>query len=610
MKRRRRPGVVENMRTTIARVLFLAVVTQACTPTRDSSSFVELAAQEARASSRSTEGEPEHAALEFSSGFDSNEVDGRIGTAMALDEGKLGTADGQFRMKKGADAPLFVRQQSIEYARNAGVLGSAAVPRRVLAAGPGPAAHYQLEDDGKVRSPTGTIADGDGSERAVPNAWTTAASDRVSTFAADVDTAAYSLGRRHLVDGMLPAPGSVRVEEYVNYFTYGYAPPARGQPFAVAMDMATSPFDAKRQVLRVGVSTRALARAERRIANLVFLVDVSGSMRGADRLELAKQSLRILVDSLQDGDTVAIVTYAGSTEVVLPATGLDHKAAIEDAIEGLTSGGGTAMGDGMELAYAEATKGLRPGAFSRVIVLSDGDANIGHTDHDAILASIGGKVKEGVTLSTIGFGVGNYQDDRMEQLANKGNGNNYYIDGIEQAKRVFRHQVAATLEVVAKDVKLQVEFDPERVARYRLIGYENRTIQDADFRQDRVDAGEIGAGHQVTALYELELTGASSPAPIATVRVRHKAPTGTTATEAAFPMPASAMAPSFAKAAPDLRFAFAAAAFADVLRGSPDATTWRLSTIQTLAAGAAGTSPERHELVRLIKRAIELRPGS
>jgi len=599
MKRRRRPGVVENMRTTIARVLFLALVTQACTPSRDSGTSIDLSALETRSTAMSNEGAAEHAAPEFSSGLDTAEVYGGTGMAMALDEGKLGKTDD----------PGLARQQAIAHARTAGVLGSATIGRKGLG-GPGPAAHYRLDDDGTVRGPHGVITDGEPAERPVANAWTTAALDRVSTFAADVDTAAYSLGRRYLTDGQLPMPASVRVEEYVNYFTYGYAPPPRDQPFAVAMDLAPSPFDATHQVLRVGVSTRALARAERKLAHLVFLVDVSGSMRGPDRLELAKKSLRVLVDNLQDGDTVALVTYAGSTEVVLPATGLDHKAAIVAAIDGLTSGGGTAMGDGMQLAYAEAAKGLRPGAFSRVIVLSDGDANIGTTDHDAILASIAGKVKEGVTLSTIGFGVGNYQDDRMEQLANKGNGNNYYIDGIEQAKRVFRDQIAATLEVVAKDVKLQVEFDPERVARYRLIGYENRDIKDSDFRQDRVDAGEIGAGHQVTALYELELTAAASRAPIATVRIRHKAPTGTTATEAAYPMPASAIASSFATAAPDLRFAFAAAAFADVLRGSRDATTWQLSTIQTLAAGAAGTSPERRELVRLIKRAIELRPGA
>ena len=607
------------MRKTFSGFLFLVLVTQACTPSRDSGASIDLSNMEdtsTRTNSASGD-DPPPSNEDFSSGFDSSDVYGGAGTAMALEEGKAGKSnsgreDGHMQVKNVSRDPQLARQQAIEQARNAGFLGSSMGASTGIAAGPGPAARYRVDDDGVVHGPGAIVRPTDTDQdapKAAPNAWTLAMLDRVSTFAADVDTAAYSLARRSLVEGMLPPPSSVRVEEYVNYFTYGYTPPPRDQPFAVAMDLAPSPFDAKHQILRVGVSTRALAPVERKIANLVFLVDVSGSMRGPDRLELAKKSLQILVDNLQDGDSVAIVTYAGSTEVVLPATGLDHKRAIDAAIDGLTSGGGTAMGDGMKLAYAEAAKGLRPGAFSRVIVLSDGDANIGTTDHDAILASIAGKVKEGVTMSTIGFGIGNYQDERMEQLANKGNGNNYYIDGIEQAKRVFGAQLGATLEVVAKDVKLQVDFDPERVAGYRLIGYENRDIKDSDFRQDRVDAGEIGAGHQVTAMYEILLTTTRSQAPIATVRIRHKTPTGTTATEATYPMPASAIARSFVSASPDLRFAFAAAAFADVLRGSRDAEGWRLSTIQTLAASAAGTSAERRELVSLIKRAIELAPG-
>jgi Ca-activated chloride channel homolog len=359
-------------------------------------------------------------------------------------------------------------------------------------------------------------------------------------------------------------------------------------------------------MLRVGVSTRAIAAAERKPANLVFLVDVSGSMSSADRLPLAKRALRILVDNLQPRDTVSLVTYAGSTRVVLAPTGLADRNRILAAIEDLSAGGSTAMASGIELAYQQAARGLRPGVISRVIVLSDGDANVGNTSHADILASIRGHVKEGVTLSTIGFGRGNYKDETMEQLANKGNGNNYYIDGLSQAKRVFQEQLGSTLEVVAKDVKIQVELDPSRVARYRLVGYENRDIADQDFRDDKVDAGEIGAGHQVTAVYEVELTSARRDGAIATVRVRHKAPGGDRAVESTFPVAATAIAPTFAAASPDLRFAVAVAAFGDVLRGAEDAEHWSLSEIRTMAAAAADDA-DRRELVSLIDRAIALR---
>ncbi|MBA3391611.1 MAG: von Willebrand factor type A domain-containing protein, partial [Deltaproteobacteria bacterium] len=446
-----------------------------------------------------------------------------------------------------------------------------------LGHGGGTASGYGIGSRGG-RARQANLADassGEGYHDHGKNAWIDAATDKLSTFAVDVDTASYTITRRKLGEGKLPPPAAVRVEELVNYFTYAYAAPdpvtAASRPFSVTMDMAPSPFAANRHVLRVGVSSKALSIAERKPANLVFLVDVSGSMQSPDKLPLAQRSLRILVDNLKDGDTVALVTYAGSTRVVLPPTGLEHKGRILAAIEDLQAGGSTAMASGIALAYGEAVKTLRPGSISRVIVLSDGDANVGSTTHDDILATIAGKVKEGVTLSTIGFGMGNYQDHLMEQLANKGNGNNFYIDGLSAAKRVFQEQLGGTLEVVAKDVKLQVDFDEKRVKRYRLIGYENRDIKDADFRNDKIDAGEIGAGHQVTALYEVELAaspgaGAAPLAALATVRVRHKQPRGTTATEAAFPMPATAMASSFAQASADFRFAFAVAAFADVLR--------------------------------------------
>lgn len=363
------------------------------------------------------------------------------------------------------------------------------------------------------------------------------------------------------------------------------------------------------------MTTKTKSIAERKPANLVFLVDVSGSMSSSDKLDLAKRALRILVDNLGDGDEVALVTYAGSTRVVLEPTGIGDKARIHAAIEDLSAGGSTAMASGLELAYARASKMMRPGEVTRVIVVSDGDANVGDTSHEEILTTIEGHVREGVTLSTIGVGMGNYKDSMMEQLANKGNGNNYYVDTLSEAKRIFQEQLGATLEVVAKDVKLQVDFDPAQVARYRLVGYENRDVADADFRRDEVDAGEIGAGHQVTAIYELERRATLAATvkagdPLLTVRVRHKEPTGTTASEAAFAFGNDRSAASFAASAGDLRFAFAVAAFAEVLRGSEDAEHWSLAEIRRIAADAAGGDAGRAELVELIDRAIALKGGA
>jgi Ca-activated chloride channel family protein len=443
------------------------------------------------------------------------------------------------------------------------------------------------------------------------NPWVDASKDHLSTFSADVDTASYTIARRKLNEGELPPAAAVRVEEFVNYFRYQFPAPASDNPFAVVMDAAPSPLSPGKHILRVGIATRARSAAERKPAHLVFLVDVSGSMSAPDRLDLAKRSLRILTNNLKDGDTVSLVTYAGSSRVALPPTGMDRKGAILAAIEELRSGGSTAMGSGIDLAYQQAMLGLQPGAISRVIVCTDGDANVGSHTHAEILKIIAGRAKEGVTLSTIGFGMGNYKDELMEQLADKGNGNNFYIDSLSAAKKVFQDQLGSTLEVVAKDVKLQVDFDASVVARYRLVGYENRDIRDDDFRNDKVDAGEVGAGHQVTALYEVELTdkGRLSNAPLGGVRIRHKQPRGEKATEAAFPM-VGGPAASFANAPVDLRFAFAVAAFADVLRNGQDAEHWDLTKIRDYARAAAGDDDDRKELVALIDRAIRARGGN
>lgn len=440
------------------------------------------------------------------------------------------------------------------------------------------------------------------------NPWVDTQTDNLSTFAADVDTASYTLSRRNLNEGRLPPAASVRVEEYVNYFSYGFPAPAAGSPFSVVMDAAPSPFEPGLHVLRVGVATPPKSRLERKPANLVFLVDVSGSMSSGDKLALLKQSLKLLVENLRPDDTVALVTYAGSTGVVLPATSLADKSKILRALENLHSGGSTAMGAGLDLAYNEALKGKQKGAISRVIVLSDGDANVGTSDPKGIQGIIASRVKEGITVSTVGFGMGNYRDHLMEQLADTGNGNSFYIDSMAAAQKIFSDQLASTLEVAAKDTKLQVEFDPSIVSRYRLVGYENRTIADDDFRKDHVDAGEIGVGHQVTAMYVVELTeqGKQTPAPLGLVRIRHKAPEGEEATESTYAM-AGAPAMSFDDASLDLRFAYSVAAFADVLRGAEDAQKWSLDLIATTARATAGKDGDRLELVGLIEKAARLR---
>ncbi|NMO13874.1 DUF3520 domain-containing protein [Pyxidicoccus fallax] len=442
-----------------------------------------------------------------------------------------------------------------------------------------------------------------------PNTFTETVKDPLSTFAADVDTASYTVARRYLVQGTLPPASSVRVEEFINYFKYRYTPPETGA-FTVHLEGAPSPFDPKRHFVRVGVQGKVVSRSQRKPAHLVFLVDTSGSMQPQDRLPLAKEAMKLAVKNLNENDTVAIVTYSGGTQDVLAPTPATDHARIFAAIDSLRSGGGTAMGSGMELAYKHAVKKASGKVVSRVIVLTDGDTNIGpNLGASSMLESIHKYVAEGVTLTTVGFGMGNYRDDLMEKLADKGNGNCFYVDSYKEAKKVFETQLTGTLEVIAKDVKLQVEFNPVAVRRYRLLGYENRDVADNDFRNDKVDAGEIGAGHNVTAVYEVELTGDTKDA-LATVRVRAKAPNGTEAAEQAFPFERSKLRPTLEAASPDFRFAVAVASTADILRGNPAAESWSLTTAQKLAEGAASGDADRNEFVRLVTQARALMGAS
>jgi len=436
-----------------------------------------------------------------------------------------------------------------------------------------------------------------------PNPFTLTSEDALSTFAVDVDTASYALFRRYVNEGSLPPRDSVRVEEWVNYFKYRLPTPTKGD-FHVDLEGTPSPFTKGRHLLKVGLQGRRLGRSERKQTHLVFLVDTSGSMAQSDKLPLAMRSIKLAVDGLNETDTVAITTYAGSVRDILPPTPASERQKIFEAVDSLRSGGGTAMGDGLKLAYQHAVKHAGANVVSRVIVMTDGDANVGRfRNADDMLESVRGFVQEGVTLSTIGFGMGNYRDDLMERLANKGNGNCYYIDSEKEARRVFQEQLAGVLEVIAKDVKVQVEFDKAAVRGYRLIGYENRAIADQDFRNDKVDAGEIGAGHTVTALYEVELTGQGSK--VATVRVRAKTPSGSEAAEQSFSVSREQLSARLADTSADMRFATAVAGTADILRGAPQASDWSLAVAEALAQGATDGFEDREEFVALLRRVRE-----
>ena len=443
------------------------------------------------------------------------------------------------------------------------------------------------------------------------NAMTQTTEDKLSTFSIDVDTGSYTIARRKLQEGYLPPAAAVRVEEFVNYFAYHYPSPDAGA-FGVEMEAAPSPFDTSgtRTILRIGVQGKRIPAADRKPVHLTFLVDTSGSMSQADKLPLAKEALKILTRNLGPQDTVALATYAGSTTIKLQPTpaSAPNKGAILAQIDALDAGGGTAMSSGMLAAYTLAGSSMTRGHVNRVIVLSDGDANIGNASHQEILGQIRSHVDEGITLSTIGLGMGNYQDTMMEQLANKGNGNYYYIDSLEEAQKVFGEQADGTLEVIAKDVKIQVEFNPKAVTAYRLIGYENRDIADADFRDDKVDAGEIGSGHTVTALYELVLDPESAEKDLAKVMVRHKAPQGHSASEQSFMFTAQSLHPALSQASADFQLATAVAAFAEVLRESPYASHISFDLIKEIAQGSSRhDQQDRQEFLSLVDRAKALK---
>src|SRR5882724_4561442 len=360
-----------------------------------------------------------------------------------------------------------------------------------------------------IREPSGEF-DTAAYDHIVENPFLDAKNNPLSTFSIDVDTASYSNVRRFINEGSSPPKDAVRVEEMINYFTYDYSQASDDKPFAVHVDVASCPWEMSHRLVRLGLKGKEIATDKRGSSNLVFLLDVSGSMTPPQRLPLVKQAMRLLVEKLTENDRVAIVVYAGASGSALPSTTGDHKEQILQALEDLQAGGSTNGAEGIQLAYKIAADNFIKGGVNRVILATDGDFNVGVTSQGDLIRLIEEKAKSGVFLSVLGVGTDNLKDSTMQKLADKGNGNYAYLDSVDEARKVLVEQMNGTLVTIAKDVKIQVEFNPARVASYRLIGYEKRMLRKEDFNNDRVDAGEIGAGHTVTALYEVVPVGAAS----------------------------------------------------------------------------------------------------
>ncbi|MCX7404393.1 MAG: von Willebrand factor type A domain-containing protein [Planctomycetia bacterium] len=479
-------------------------------------------------------------------------------------------------------------------------------------------------------------AEGSGERYAhfMENSFLASVTQPLSTFSIDVDTASYAIVRRFLSSGNLPPSDAVRIEELVNYFPYDYPQPTGDAPFSVTMETAACPWRSGNLLLRVGLKGRQIDRRERPAGNLVFLIDVSGSMAENNKLPLVKQALGMLVEELTENDRVSIVTYAGDAGLKLPSTSGDQKQQILAAINGLSSGGSTHGSAGIELAYRQAAEHFITGGVNRVILATDGDLNVGVTSDTNLIELIQAKATGGTFLTVLGFGAGNLQDEKMEKLADNGNGLYAYIDGAREARKVLVEQLTGSTIAIAKDVKIQIEFNPAQIASYRLLGYENRLMAAAEFRDDRKDAGEIGAGHCVTALYELLPAAAAAdaiqpeplkyqaqtseapatqrpiPQPVAaasgellTLKLRFKRPDGNTSQLEEFPL--AKRGGTFENASTDLRFASAVAAFGMLLRQSNHSGTVTFAEVAKVASHALGpdVGGYRAEFLDLVRKA-------
>jgi len=487
-----------------------------------------------------------------------------------------------------------------------------------------------------IRMEVGGVTDGDLSpvpttefnteeyDRIYENEFLDALSNPLSTFSIDVDTASYSNARRFINDSKLPPPDAVRIEEFINYFNYDYPPPEAEHPFSIITELSDVPWNPDHQLAHIGLQGRKIPKEQLPDSNLVFLMDVSGSMNQANKLPLVKKGFKLLVEQLDENDRVAIVVYAGAAGLVLPATSGDNATIILEAIENLQAGGSTAGGQGIELAYQIAKENFIEGGNNRVILATDGDFNVGPSSDGQLVRLIEQKREEGVFLTILGFGTGNYKDSKMEQLADKGNGNYAYLDNIREAKKVLVSELGGTLFTIAKDVKIQIEFNPAKVKAYRLIGYENRLLAKEDFADDTKDAGELGAGHAVTALYELipiDADEATRPTPelkyqdtelsdeaeqtdeLMTVKLRYKQPDGDESILIVYPVLDESI--DFDQSSDNFKFAAAVAEFGLLLRGSEfkgDATYDQVLDLAQESKGQDETG-YRAEFIRLVETA-------
>ena len=465
-------------------------------------------------------------------------------------------------------------------------------------------------------------------DRIDDNPFLAATQNPLSTFSIDVDTASYANVRRFLNQGTLPPRDAVRIEELINYFTYDYPAPDDGSPFSVLVEAGGCPWNDEHRLVRIGLKGKEIADDQRPPSNLVFLIDVSGSMQPPNKLPMLKSALKMLVGRLNENDRVAIVVYASATGLVLPSTTCDSKDTILATLERLQAGGSTNGGAGIQLAYDTAAAHFIPGGTNRVILATDGDFNVGVTNQGDLTRLIEERAKTGVFLSVLGFGMGNLKDSTMEKLADRGNGNYAYIDTLDEARKVLVEQMGGTLVTIAKDVKIQVEFNPARVAAYRLVGYENRLLRAEDFNDDRKDAGEIGAGHTVTALYEIVPAGKSVPVSridplkyqqstppadtrssdeLLTVKLRFKSPESDSSDRLELPLVDEGR--SFSETSADFQFASSVAAFGMILRDSAYRGSATIDAVISMAEAARGADKEgyRQDFIKLAKLAKAIR---
>jgi Ca-activated chloride channel family protein len=469
------------------------------------------------------------------------------------------------------------------------------------------------------------------------NPFTAVVDQPLSTFSIDVDTASYSNVRRFINQGQLPPPDAVRIEEMLNYFPYQYETPKPDdkEPFKAAVEVAGCPWNSAHRLARVAIKGKEIAHDKRPVSNLVFLIDVSGSMNEPRKLPLVKEGLKLLVNELTENDRISIVVYAGNAGLVLPSTCADPKSkdTILAAIDNLSAGGSTNGGQGIELAYHLATDNFIKGGTNRVLLATDGDWNVGITDQTSLTHLIEDKAKSGVFLSVLGFGFGNLKDSTMEKLADKGNGHYAYIDDLKEARKVLVEEMSGTLVTIAKDVKIQIEFNPAKVASYRLIGYENRMLRKEDFNNDKIDAGEIGAGHCVTALYEIAPATGQTKAPttrpaaspeidplkyqkhelinspeLLTLKLRYKQPDGDTSKLIQTAVTDGGL--SYGKASVDFKFAAAVAEYGMILRNSPNKGSASLDAVLELADEGKGKDEKGYragfvELARKTKALVK-----